>query len=293
MFEFARGAFARLTEGIEERKNKNMKAKNLKRIETLTAALLLTLLLGCGPSKPTEAENKEAFAEATAAANAPAAPATPAVTPAATPAAPATPEATPAATPPAAAAPAATTPAAGMVRYDASPTGSKMRMEGTSTLHDWHMESTIIGGFLEAEPGFPASSSKATVQVFTPVRSYKSSGGKKMDQVMQEHMKEPQFKMIKYSLIELKPKSPAGASGPVQFEAVGALTILNNTVTNTIPVTVEKMADGKIKVVGSTPLKMTDYKLPPPEISLLGMAAIKVGDDLQINFEWVLAPKAL
>lgn len=258
-----------------------MKAKNLKSIETLTAALLLTLLLGCGRSKPTEAENKEAFAEATAAAKA----AVP--EPAATPAAPATPAVTPAATP------AASTPAAGTVRYDASPTGSKMRMEGDSTMHKWNMESTIIGGFLEADAGFPASSGKATAQVFTPVRSYKSSGGKKMDQVMQEHMKEPQFKMIKYTLIELKPKSPAGASGPVQFDAIGALTILGNTVTNTMPVTIEKTADGKIKVVGSTPLKMTDYKLPPPEISLLGMAKIKVEDDLKINFEWLLAPKAL
>lgn len=260
-----------------------MKAKNLKRIETLTAALLLTLLVGCGPSKPTEAENKEAFAEATAAAAASETPAPPAA-----PTTPTTPAAEPAATP---AAPAA--PAAGMVRYEAMPTGSKMRMEGTSTLHDWYMDSTIIGGFLEAEAGFPASSSKATAQVFTPVRSYKSSGGKKMDQVMQEHMKEPKFKMIKYSLIELKPKSAAGASGPVQFDAIGALTILDNTVTNTMPVTVEKLADGKLKVVGSTPLKMTDYKLPPPEISLLGMAAIKVGDDLKISFEWLLAPKAM
>ena len=176
-----------------------------------------------------------------------------------------------------------------MVRYDASPTGSKMRIEGSSTLHDWNMESTIVGGFLEADAGFPASSSKATVQVFTPVRSYKSSGGKKMDQVMQEHMKEPQFKMIKYSLIELKPKAPAGAAGPVQFDAVGALTILNNTVTNTTPVTVEKLADGKIKVAGSTPLKMSDYKLPPPK-ALLG--TINVEDDLNITFEWLLAPKA-
>ena len=261
-----------------------MKAKNLKRVEILTAALLLTLLLGCGRSKPSEAENKEAFAEATAAAAA----SEPATTPAtsAVPATSAAPVAPAAPTTDAAAAP------AGLVRYEALPTGSKMRMEGDSTMHKWNMESTIIGGFLEAEAGFPNSSSKATAQVFTPVRSYKSSGGKKMDQVMQEHMKEPQFKMIKYTLIELKPKSPAGASGPVQFDAVGALTIIGNTVTNTMPVTIEKTADGKLKVVGNTPLKMSDYKLPPPAISLLGMAEIKVADDLNITFEWLLAPKA-
>lgn len=264
-----------------------MKAKNLKRVETLTAILLLTLLLGCGRSKPTEAENKEAFAEATAAAAAASEPATAPATAAApitatTPAAPATTPAAPATD--AAAAP------AGLIRYEALPTGSKMRMEGDSTMHKWNMESTIVGGFLEADAGFPVSSSKATAQVFTPVRSYKSSGGKKMDSVMQEHMKEPQFKMIKYSLIELKPKSPPSATGPVQFDAVGALTIIGNTVTNTMPVTIEKLADGKIKIVGSTPLKMSDYKLPPPK-ALLG--TINVEDDLNITFEWLLAPKAL
>jgi hypothetical protein len=160
-----------------------MKAKNLKRIETLTAALLLTLLLGCGPSKPTEAENKEAFAEATAAAAASETSAPPAA-----PVAPATPAAESAATPAAA--------TAAVVRYEAMPTGSLMTMEGDSTMHKWNMKSTIIGGFLEAEAGFPASSSKATAQVFTPVRSYKSSGGKKMVQVMQDRMKEPKLTMF-------------------------------------------------------------------------------------------------
>lgn len=253
-----------------------MKAKYLKRIETLTAVLLMALLLGCGPSKQPEVETKEA-----ATTPPPAAPVEPAAAPAAaTPAPGAAPTPTPAAAPAAA-------PAAGMVRYDASPTGSKIRMEGTSTLHDWHMESTIVGGFLEAEPGFPASASKASVQVFTPVRSFKSSGGKKMDSVMQEHMKEPQFKRIEYTLVELKPKGTPG-----QFDAVGALTIIGNTVTNTMPVTIEKLADGKIKVVGNTPLKMSDYKLAPPEIKLPLIPDIKVGDDLKINFEWLVAPKA-
>src|SRR3954467_5437601 len=42
----------------------------------------------------------------------------------------------------------------GMTRYNAS-SGSKMRVEGTSTLHDWRSVSTLILGFLEVGPNFP------------------------------------------------------------------------------------------------------------------------------------------
>src|SRR5678816_4685007 len=44
--------------------------------------------------------------------------------------------------------------AAEMKKLGARP-GSKLRMEGTSSLHDWTVESKIIGGFLEVGPNFP------------------------------------------------------------------------------------------------------------------------------------------
>src|SRR5271169_5429009 len=34
-------------------------------------------------------------------------------------------------------------------------TGSKMRLEGTSNIHDWQVESSLIGGYLEVGPAFP------------------------------------------------------------------------------------------------------------------------------------------
>ena len=48
------------------------------------------------------------------------------------------------------------------------------------------------------------------------------------------------------------------------------------------------LADGKLKIIGSTPVKCTDYGLKP--FSFLGIATC--GDDLKISFEWVLAAKA-
>jgi polyisoprenoid-binding protein YceI len=179
------------------------------------------------------------------------------------------------------------------VRYEAQSTGSKVSMEGTSTLHDWTMDTVMVGGYLEADAKFPESAltdpkaAKPVLSVFMPVRSFKS-GKASMDSRMQKEMNEPQFKRIEYKLIELKPKSAAGTTGALQFDAVGALTIVGKTLTNTMPVTIEKLADGKLKVVGSSELKMTDYGIKPP--TTLGL--FSTGDELKLKFEWLAAPKA-
>ena len=233
-----------------------MKSKYLQRTTTLASAVVLTFLLACKPAK-------EAVAQ-------------------------------PAATTPAAVEPtkAASTPA-GAVRYEAQSTGSKMSIEGTSSLHDWTMDSTMVGGYLEADAKFPESAltdtkaAKPVVSVFMPVRSFKS-GKSSMDLRMQKEMKEAQFKRIEYRLIELKPTSAAGTAGPLKFDATGALTVAGKTNTTTIPVTIEKLADGKIKIIGSTALKMSDYGIPPP--TTLGL--FTTGDEVKLKFEWLTAPKA-
>lgn len=184
---------------------------------------------------------------------------------------------------------------AATVRYDAQPGGSTCSMDGTSTMHDWTMTTAIISGYIEADANFPesalANTAAASPKVVAnmPVRAFKS-GKAKMDEKMQEHMQTDKFGRIEYRLISLKPKSKPGTTGPLEFDAVGTLTIVGKTVTNTMPVTIEKK-DGKLKVVGSTPLKMTDYGLKSPEINLLGIPAISVGDELKIKFDWSLALK--
>jgi hypothetical protein len=178
-------------------------------------------------------------------------------------------------------------PAADSVRYVSVPNECKVRMDGTSTIHDWSAESGVIGGSLEAAPSFPdakqASPVKAEVNI--PVRQLKSSGGRKMDSVMLEHLKATDHKMIKYSVLSLTPKG-ANAAGGVDYDAKGALTISGVTRTNNFPVTVTKVSETKIKVVGATSLKMTDFGVQPPAPDI-GLGLIKTGDDIKLKFEWV------
>jgi YceI-like domain len=184
-----------------------------------------------------------------------------------------------------------------VVRYAAQPVGSTVKIEGTSTIHDWSMEGALIGGLMEVDPSFPESAqtnehaAKPNVRVVIPVRSLKSYS-RKMDEVMQEQMNETKFPRIEYRLIELKPKPAGDEKAVLQFDAVGALTVSGVTRTNTMAVAFEHVEEGKLKVRGSTPLKMTDFGVKPPAPTILGMPIIKTGDDITISFEWLVAAKA-
>lgn len=178
--------------------------------------------------------------------------------------------------------------AADAVRYTSVPNECSVRMDGTSTIHDWHAESGVIGGSIEIEPGFPESAKAAVkpkAEINIPIRTLKTSGGRKMDSVMQEHMKAADHKAIKYTLIEMVPKGSSSAGG-TDFDAKGTLSISGVTRTNSMPVTVSKVGDSKLKIAGTTSLKMTDFGIEPPAPDI-GLGLIKTGDDVKIKFEWV------
>lgn len=175
----------------------------------------------------------------------------------------------------------------GVVKYTSQP-GSTVKMDGTSTVHDWTTIGSVIGGSMELDAAFDADlktvKQAPKVEVVIPVRSLKSQvnpGGPRMDQVMQEHMNMKDHPRIQYKLTELTPKDG-------KFEAKGSLTVSGVTKTVTMPVTFERVQGGKIKVTGTTTVKMTDYSIKPPNPEFAGVG-IKTGDDVKITFEWITA----
>jgi polyisoprenoid-binding protein YceI len=176
------------------------------------------------------------------------------------------------------------------VRYQSKPGASKITINGTSTLHDWIVSTPAVGGFMEIDPAFDADlktlASTPKVEVTVPVRQLKNSELKKpMDNVMYEHMDAKDHPTIKYRLLKLAPQSSGGAG---QFDAQGELTVSGVTRTNTMPVTFERVDKSTLKVKGSTNLKMTDFKIQPPTLTVLGVG-IRTGDDVKLSFEWVTA----
>ena len=192
--------------------------------------------------------------------------------------------------------------AAEMTKYSAR-SGSKMRIEGTSTIHDWQVEGTLIAGSLEVGPNFPSEPGQAvtpgkvdaTGDLYVMVRSLKSieKDGKpysdRMDEVMYEHLKVKENPKISFHLSELTLTEPAKSKdSPYLFEAKGQVAVAGVTNALTFPVSVLPLGDKKLKISGKTNLKMTDFKVEPPNPLGLG---IKTGDDVKIIFDWMVAQR--
>ena len=178
--------------------------------------------------------------------------------------------------------------AADVVLYKAQPGGGKMTLEGKSTAHGWKVETSAIGGHIKADASFPesaAGSIKPEVEVSIPVRQLKS-GSKAMDVRMMSEMIQPTYPKIEYRVLDLKPKG-APSGGKAEFDAVGALTAVGVTRTNTMPVIVTRVDKTKLTVTGSIQLKMSDFGIKPPtfDVPLLG-GIMKTDDDMKLSFEW-------
>jgi polyisoprenoid-binding protein YceI len=184
--------------------------------------------------------------------------------------------------------------------------GSKMRIEGTSTAHDWQSESGIILGSLEVGPNFPLEpgqkvnpgkvdvKGEAKVKV-TSLKSKKENGDyydDKMDDKMYNMMSYTNHPDIVFTIKELTLKEPAkDASSPYVYDAKGELEVAGVTNAISFPVKVlplgEKAGDTRVKISGQAAVKMSQFGMEPAKLILV----VKTGDDVTIKFDWVVGVK--
>ncbi len=191
------------------------------------------------------------------------------------------------------------------LRFDSQP-GSKVRIEGTSSVHDWQVEGKLIGGFLEAGTGFPVEPGQtvspgkieAKAEAFIPVRSLKSieKDGRpysdSMDDVMHGKMLQAENPKILYRLDALVLKeSPKSPDAPYVFDSKGDLIVAGVTNKISMPISVTPSGDKKLKISGNTTVKMTDFGIKPPAPAI-GLGLIKTGDEVKLSFEWMVGQKA-
>ncbi len=194
---------------------------------------------------------------------------------------------------------AAQTEAADVLRYEGLPSGSKVRMDGDSSIHKWYAESTLVSGFLEFAKDFKLADVKpgpvqAKVEAAIPVRTLKCSSGKAMDNVMYDAMKVKEFPRIEYRLQSLECKAAAAEKVPAKFEAKGQLVVMGTTNPVTLKVTIEAPAPDRllVKMTEKVRMTMTSFKITPPKLSFLGIGMITTDDNVDIVFEWLTAVKA-
>lgn len=176
------------------------------------------------------------------------------------------------------------------VRYESQPS-SWLRIDGTSTVHDWSVNTALIGGAFEVDEAFlkdPASKDikvKPKVDVFIGVRSLKS-GKKPMDNIMYDAMKATEHPKINYVMKEMTLKEPPAKPGaPSTFNTKGELTVSGVKKPIEMVVKMERPERDRLKFSGTAAVKMTDFGITPPAPALAA-GLIKTGDDVKIVFEW-------
>lgn len=193
-------------------------------------------------------------------------------------------------------------PALAQTRYNSVPQGTSVKIDGTSTTHDWEMEGKLIGGFIEFGPGVSLDASQTgvagvssgnipvKVHALIPVTSIHSKADHApdiMDHLMQKALKADDFGRIDYTLTTMTLKGAHAAGQPFDFDTTGSLSIAGVTNTVTFPVNITVLDGGKIEVKATVPLKMTDFKIDPPAPNI-GLGLMRCGDDIKIIIDWIL-----
>lgn len=179
--------------------------------------------------------------------------------------------------------------------------GAKVRMEGTSTIHDWYAEGTLISGLMKIDKAALEQPKPgpvyAVVKTLIPVTSLKSSSGAPMDTVMYgekgfETEKGPDYQKIVYNLDALViKKAPAKPGDAIECDSQGYLVVHATTNKIDMPVTIAKDESGGLIIKGNTKLRMSSFGIPPVKVKV-AVAEIVTGDEVNVMFEWKLAPVA-
>lgn len=157
----------------------------------------------------------------------------------------------------------------------------EVAVRGTSSLHDW--ESTVDK--LEAKGSFTITNNIIAdlrdVVVKIPVKAIKSTKGKMMDNKTWEAFNHEKHPYITFLLTGSKINAAKNI-----VNATGTLTMAG--VTKTIDLSfIYILTGGELQITGSKQLLMTDYKMEPPTAM---MGTIKVGDQVEVDFQFVLIP---
>jgi hypothetical protein len=196
--------------------------------------------------------------------------------------------------------------AEGVARFESIPDKSKVAVDGTSTLHDWTVKSPNISGHLAFTFNVPSdappkvireaivANPSAEVDVSIAVKWLKS-GDKAMDTKMYEALKRDKNPTITYRLTKLELAKDANAEqSQFEVQTTGDLTIAGTTRELQMPMVLEVVDSQHVRISGKTTMKMTTYKVKPPE-AMMGM--IKSGDKISVEFEWntarVVVPQAV
>lgn len=155
---------------------------------------------------------------------------------------------------------------------------NEMRLAGTSTLHDWVMNTSTLSCEAQFKTQLNGLKSISALTFSLPVENLKSDE-KALNHNAYKALKSEEFKNIVFKLTSALVGERKNSKEPVK--AVGDLTIAGVTKEINLDVFCQLNKDQTITCTGNKKLNMTDYDVEPPTF-LFG--AMKTGDEITLDF---------
>lgn len=163
--------------------------------------------------------------------------------------------------------------------YNVNNAASKVKVEGTSNVHDWEMTAENLQGSMKVQ-----MTDGQLVQIddikFTVVAESLKSGKGGMDKNAYKAINTDKHKTIIYQLQKVNNLDCTSKSS-CKVTTTGALTIAG-TKKNVEIIFDAKVSGDKIVLSGEKKIKMSEFNVDPPK-AMFG--TITTGDDLDIKFE--------
>jgi hypothetical protein len=175
--------------------------------------------------------------------------------------------------------------------------GSTLWLEGTSSMHDFVSRTSDIGLKLGRTPSIKEpldgqaldalirATGVRSLVVTVPIAPMRS-GKTALDKNMRKALKAEQFPVITFALAQYKIVARSVARDTAEIEATGTLNVAGQT----RPASLNARAwreGGGLWLVGTQPLKMSDFGIKPPKMML---GTLKVHDPIVVHYRLLLTP---
>ena len=163
--------------------------------------------------------------------------------------------------------------------YKIAPKISGLKIEGTSSVHDWESSSDQISGDMVLVSDAKSGKQIQSLVVKIPVKSIKSGKGL-MDSKTYDAFGADKNPLITFQLTDVSTLKLSGKDAEAMVS--GNLNMAGFTKKITIKSTGKVLSDGSFQFKGSVPIKMSDFKMKTP-VAMMGV--LKTGDAVTIKFD--------
>jgi polyisoprenoid-binding protein YceI len=166
---------------------------------------------------------------------------------------------------------------AGVSQHYAVASGSRFRIDGTSTVGTWRCAATEVAGTAHVPAG-----ARVTAEVTVGVRSF-DCGVARMNRDFREALRVDAHPAIRFVLDRaevLAPEARPGAWVPVRV--TGRLRLAGTERPVVIAAEGQRQGQGRVRVRGTHALRMTDFGVDPPT-GMLGL--VRARDNVTVAFD--------